>query len=251
MTKFSPLPRSAAPAADLSGATVLIVDDSRACRMVQSAMARALGATPETAETAVQAMAKSAVTRFDLLILDIGLADADGRVLIKTLRDTPNGSAAAILCVSGLGGPDRKDGAIAAGADLFAEKPFASLDAFRATTGAAIARRKGRPAPDDITQSDGPVEGENLSPHVRRCALDDLTRAHDRMIRAVALGDASAARRAAHFISGVAGLIADTKLFAASRALEVAQADTGVLRNIETVLEMTHHAKTNLTATLS
>ncbi len=131
MTKFSPLPPPIATGADLAAALtdkrILIVDDSAACRMVQEAMVRALGAIPTTAETAVQAMVASGETAFDLIILDIGLADADGRVLARTLRETPHGEAAAILCVSGLGGQAREDGALAAGADAFAEKPFASI----------------------------------------------------------------------------------------------------------------------------
>ena len=147
MTKFSPLPHPGHLGADytpsLTGKRILIVDDSAACRMVQEAMAKAMGAFVETAETAVQAMVASDASTFDLIILDIGLADADGRVLARTLRETPNGKAAAILCVSGLGGQNRIEGALVAGADAFTEKPFASVAAFGQASSNAITRHLG------------------------------------------------------------------------------------------------------------
>jgi response regulator RpfG family c-di-GMP phosphodiesterase len=76
MTKFSPLPHPGHLGSDytpsLTGKRILIVDDSAACRMVQEAMAKAMGAFVETAETAVQAMVASDASTFDLIILDIG-----------------------------------------------------------------------------------------------------------------------------------------------------------------------------------
>ena len=68
-------------------------------------------------------MVASEATAFDLIILDIGLADADGRVLARTLRETPHGEAAAILCVSGLGGQTREDGALAHGVNRSGRRP--------------------------------------------------------------------------------------------------------------------------------
>lgn len=257
MTKFSPLPHpghhgsDSAPA--LAGKRVLIVDDSAACRMVQEAMAKAMGAFVETAETAVQAMVASGNAPFDLIILDIGLADADGRVLARTLRETPNGEAAAILCVSGLGGQAREDGALDAGADAFAEKPFASVAAFGDAASGAIQTRAGLAKAGAIVldASHTPEEEETLSPHIASCALEDLSRARERLLAAVGDGDVSAARRAGHFISGVASLIGETALDAASRTLETATGDSGALRSVEAVLGLTFEAETKLKSVIS
>ena len=254
MTKFAPLPVPPQAGADFASALtdkrILIVDDSVACRMVQEAMAKALGAIPATAETAVQAMVASSETPFDLIILDIGLADADGRVLARTLRETPHGEAAAILCVSGLGGQAREAGALEAGADAFAEKPFASISAFGEVANTAIMNRLGvsaAMAPADLIED----RVEELSPYIASCALEDLTKARARLIAAVGKGDVSAARRAGHFISGVASLIGETALDAASRTLETASGDTGALRSVETVLGLTFDAETKLRLALS
>ena len=258
MTKFSPLPQPdqlnitadrTRPLA-LTGKRILIVDDSAACRMVLEAMAKALGAIPTTAETAVQAMVASAETEFDLIILDIGLADADGRVLARTLRETPHGESAAILCVSGLGGQTREDGALESGANAFAEKPFGSIAAFCECAEAAIMKQLG--AAEEASRSCSepgnkaePME-EALSPHIASCALEDLSRARERLLNAVSAGDLSAARRAGHFISGVASLIGASALDAASRTLETASGDSGALRSVENVLGLTFEAEARL-----
>lgn len=262
MTKFSPLPHpghhgsDSAPA--LANKRVLIVDDSAACRMVQEAMAKAMGAFVETAETAVQAMVASGNMPFDLIILDIGLADADGRVLARTLRETPNGKAAAILCVSGLGGQAREDGVRDAGADAFAEKPFASVAAFGEAARSAIQTHAGQIHADlsevgsvDLDAAPALEQDEALSPYIATCALEDLSRARERLLTAVGKGDVSAARRAGHFISGVASLIGATALDAASRTLETATGDSGALRSVEAVLGLTFEAETKLRTVVS
>lgn len=257
MTKFSPLPHTGHHGSDsalaLAGKRVLIVDDSAACRMVQEAMAKAMGAFVETAETAVQAMVASSNAPFDLMILDIGLADADGRVLARTLRETPNGEAAAILCVSGLGGQAREDGVLEAGADAFAEKPFASVAAFGEAAGGAILTRAGLTEVGvvELISDAAPEQEEALTPYIASCALDDLSRARERLLAAVGKGDVSAARRAGHFISGVASLIGETALDAASRTLETATGDSGALRSVEAVLGLTFEAETKLRTVVS
>lgn len=256
MTKFSPLPQPDQPGPDiapaLTGKRVLIVDDSAACRMVEQAMAKAMGAFVETAETAVQAMVASDTMAFDLIILDIGLADADGRVLARTLRETPNGEAAAILCVSGLGGEARRDGALDAGADAFAEKPFASVAAFGEIASHAIMTHLGVAGVKAIREVEAApeIEEEPLSAYVASCALEDLNRARQRLLTAVGEGDVAAARRAGHFISGVASLIGETQLDDASRSLETASGDAGALRSVETVLGLTFQAESKLKAAL-
>lgn len=258
MTKFSPLPAQKLPgptidvASSLRDKRILIVDDSAACRMAQKAMAMALGAIPATADTAVRAMVASGQTPFDLIILDIGLADADGRVLARTLRGTANGEAAAILCISGLGGQAREKGALEAGADAFAEKPFASISAFGKAANRAISNRSGVAGALMWDQAEtGDDQQEALSPYIASCALEDLNKARQRLIDAVSKGDVSAARRAGHFISGVASLIGATALCAASRTLETAGGDSGALRSVENVLGLTFDAEIKLRSALS
>ena len=229
----------------LTGLRALVVDDSAACRMMEAAMCRRLGAEAEVAETAIKAQALTAETRFDLLVLDIGLADADGRVLCQTIRDQGMCRTAAILCVSGLGGHDRRAAAIAAGADGFAEKPFDSVQAFaEAATGVLAARGLGPQGP--FAEAAEPAEPVSAS--VAAYALSDLKRAKKRLFSALAAGDVAGVRRTAHFLSGVAGVLNDKALGQASNMVQSGDGDTAGLRAIEAMLarvaEATERLKT-------
>ncbi|MEM7267647.1 MAG: response regulator [Pseudomonadota bacterium] len=246
MTKPFPPPETTL----LTGASLLIVDDSAACRMMSAAMARALGAEAETAETAIQALAKSQAESFDLIILDVGLADSDGRVLTRTLRETPNGAGAAILCVSGLGGDQRRQSALNAGADEFVEKPFDGLPGFAAI---AIQTLNQRAAPACAITYGGAapaISTPDLSSSVAAHAAEDLKRGESRLHKAVANGDVGAVRRAAHFLSGVAGLIGAGELESAANAVQGAKGDAGGLRAVETMLTLAFEARHQLGASI-
>jgi DNA-binding response OmpR family regulator len=66
-------------------ATILVVDDERAVRMMLEAALRAQGYRVQTAASGVQAQEILAEEEFDLLLLDLQLGDMDG---IEILRET-------------------------------------------------------------------------------------------------------------------------------------------------------------------
>jgi CheY-like chemotaxis protein len=200
-------------------------------------MARALGARVEMAETAVQALAMAERTPFDLIIVDIGLPDADGRVLISALREVSACMRTSLLCVSGLGGDARKSSALIAGANAFVTKPFVDLNAFQTAANGAMGR------PRD--QSENPVEAP-VTRNFTVEALRDLDQAAIRLREAVALGDMSALRRSAHFLSGIALLMGDDHLAGLCRKAEAADEDAGALRATEKMLLHTETARTTL-----
>jgi CheY-like chemotaxis protein len=129
----SPLHQSRAAAAGrpLAGVSVLIVDDAAAFRAALAAMARRLGATVETAETAEEGAARLAARRHDLAIVDIGLPDACGGALLADALD--RGATAALLAVSAEAGPTA-----APAADHFAAKPFDGVASFGRAAAAAL-----------------------------------------------------------------------------------------------------------------
>ena len=65
-------------------ATILVVDDERAVRMMLEAALRAQGYRVQTAATGTQAQEMLAEDEFDLVLLDLQLGDTDG---IEILRD--------------------------------------------------------------------------------------------------------------------------------------------------------------------
>lgn len=113
----------------LSGLRVLIVEDSREYQQAMRAMARALGAAVDAAETGEDGVAALRARRYDLAIVDIGLPDMSGGAVIAGARDC----GAALLAVSA-----DDDGSGAPAAHAFAPKPFASLAAFAAAALAAL-----------------------------------------------------------------------------------------------------------------
>lgn len=202
-------------------------------------MLRRLGAEVEVAESAAEAAALS--VGCDLIVLDIGLADADGRVLAQSIR-AGAAADAAILCVSGLGGAERRDSALAAGADGFAEKPFESVAAFGEAAMAALAARGRATGPAALAED----ASWRLSPTVAAHALNDLGRARLRLVSAMATGDVSGVRRAAHFLSGVAGVLEDSALGEATRAVQGARGEAAGLRAIEAMLGRIAEARERL-----
>lgn len=217
----------------LTGLKTLVVDDSAACRMMEAAMCRRLGAEADVAETAIKAQALTASEKYDLVILDIGLADADGRVLCSTIREQGASQDAAILCVSGLGGDDRRETALRAGADGFAEKPFDSVQGFAMAACAALDSRGVAPT-GPYPEAAEPEEP--ISASIAAHALTDLKRARKRLFDSMAAGDVCGVRRTAHFLSGVAGVLNDRALGEASQRVQGATGETAGLRAIETML---------------
>ncbi len=125
---------------DARGATVLLVEDEQS---IAEPFAKALrrGGFPTTvARTGTEAMALLLEVAPDVVLLDLGLPDADGRDLCRHLRSESN---VPIIIVTASGTVTDRVVGLELGADDYIVKPFA--------TGEVIARiravlRRGRAA---------------------------------------------------------------------------------------------------------
>ena len=81
-----PASRGVAPGADLSGLSILAVDDSAANRMVLSRLLDRLGARSVIAASGAEAVAEAGTGRFDLLLLDISMPEMDGVEALTRIR---------------------------------------------------------------------------------------------------------------------------------------------------------------------
>lgn len=102
-------------------AQVLIVDDDPDLLSVCRVGLDALGHLVRTAETAGDGLSETAISRPDVIVLDLGLPDLDGVEVcrrIRTWSDVP------IVVLSADGTEDRKVEALEAGADDYITKPF-------------------------------------------------------------------------------------------------------------------------------
>ena len=105
----------------LRGITLLAVEDSRlTCDMLRLICQRS-GARLRRSETIAAARAHLGCYRPDLVIVDLGLPDGRGEVLIAEVA----AQGLPVLALSG--DPDGREAALAAGAVAFVEKPIPSV----------------------------------------------------------------------------------------------------------------------------
>ncbi len=103
-----------------SGARILVVDDEPAIVRTVRANLEHRGFRVDTAENAREAL-EHAQAHPDLILLDLGLPDADGLDLIPAMREYVN---APIIVLSARGGERDKVRALDLGADDYLTKPF-------------------------------------------------------------------------------------------------------------------------------
>ena len=101
---------------------VLVVEDDHGLREVLARALREEGFTVVTAVDGSAALATAAVTVADLVVLDIGLPDSDGRDVCQALR--ARGLAAPILFLTARSELSDRLTGFAAGGDDYLTKPF-------------------------------------------------------------------------------------------------------------------------------
>jgi two-component system KDP operon response regulator KdpE len=135
------------------GARLLIVEDDDPTRRSVVANLAAHGYRLTEAPDAASALRAWDAERPDVVLLDLGLPDADGSTIIRRLRRE---ATTPILILSARGAERDKVAALEAGADDYVTKPF-GLDELRARI-AALLRRTAGPASDALgAVSIGPV----------------------------------------------------------------------------------------------
>ena len=107
---------------------ILIVDDEAPLRRTLGITLRARKFEVHAAANGNEALAVAAQVRPDVVILDLGLPDMDGTVVVRRLRgwtDVP------ILVLSGRSDSGDKVEALDAGADDYVTKPFSTTSSWR------------------------------------------------------------------------------------------------------------------------
>jgi two-component system, OmpR family, KDP operon response regulator KdpE len=122
---------------------VLVVDDEAQIRRLLSVSLLNHGFRVETAGTGTEALARLSERVFDLVLLDLGLPDADG---VQVCRDIREWSSVPIIVVSVREDEGDKVAALDAGADDYVSKPF-GIEELLARMRANL--RRASPTPDD------------------------------------------------------------------------------------------------------
>ena len=108
-------------------ATVLVIDDDAGIRSVLKRALTRAGHACLGAADAAEGLEYARSSRPDVIVLDIGLPDGDGRDVMNTLRNDPEMSHIPVLMISGNVDHYRRMAALDAGAEDVIEKPFDSV----------------------------------------------------------------------------------------------------------------------------
>jgi two-component system KDP operon response regulator KdpE len=130
---------------------VLIVDDEAPIRDFLRAGLTARGYACEEAATAETGLTLAASLNPDLILLDLGLPDLDGQVVVARLRKE---GSVPIVILSARDQEQDKVRALDAGADDYLTKPF-GLDELTARIKVALRHRQGPTGPGDPVQTFG------------------------------------------------------------------------------------------------
>ena len=104
-----------------SGGIILIIDDELQIRRLLGVSLSAAGYTVHNAETGEEGLRQAASVRPDVVILDLGLPDMDGGMVLRRLREW---SAVPIIILSFRAGERDIVDALDQGADDYLTKPF-------------------------------------------------------------------------------------------------------------------------------
>ncbi|HEX5239746.1 MAG TPA: response regulator transcription factor [Candidatus Limnocylindrales bacterium] len=118
---------------------ILLVEDDRETRQAVARDLRARGYTVDEAATGRDALARWEARRPDVVLLDLGLPDIDGRTIIGRIRRE---ASTPIVILSGRFAESEKVEALDRGADDYVTKPF-GVEELHARIRAAVRRSTG------------------------------------------------------------------------------------------------------------
>jgi two-component system KDP operon response regulator KdpE len=125
---------------------ILVIDDDPGLLAACAIGLAAFGHAVSTAETGQEGIASVRSVGPDVVVLDMGLPDADGLEVCRAIR---TGGDAPIIVLSADGSEARKVDALDLGADDYVTKPFGMRE-LDARIRASLRRRGGRDRPDEL-----------------------------------------------------------------------------------------------------
>jgi two-component system KDP operon response regulator KdpE len=141
----------------INSALVLVIEDEQPIRRFLRATLENQGYRVKEAATASEGLLQARTQRPDLILLDLGLPDADGLAITKTIRSD---SAVPIVVLSARGQEQDKVAALDAGADDYLTKPF-GVSELTARLRVAL-RHAARPATSEALVYESSAGGRTL-----------------------------------------------------------------------------------------
>ena len=135
---------------DLTGYTILAVDDSDIYRDTVEALLSQTGATVKTMEHGLEALDWMHIegNNADLILLDLRMEIMDGLEFISTINSDPATKDTPIIVISNYDSPSTVEQALALGANEFMLKPFDTVQLFRSISQTLGVDTRSASAPD-------------------------------------------------------------------------------------------------------
>ena len=201
------LVREAVPSGLLVGLKLLVVEDNTLVRELFAAFLAEQGAHPVACGDGESALAAAANTRFDAVVLDLGLPGMDGHEIARRLR-VQGGHALRIIGVSAHAAEAERDRALASGMNAFLTKPV------------ELSRLAAALAPAEFDAA--PVVREELMARLTACFRAEAATQRSALAAAIDERDMRAIRCAAHYLKNSAAVVRDDNLYTACCAVESA-----------------------------
>lgn len=103
---------------------VLVIDDDPEMQLLLTHLLDAPGVQVTSAGSAAEARTRLAAERFDLIVLDLLLPDADGRDLLRAIRADPGTASTPVFVLSAKSDTAARAESLVLRATSFFEKPF-------------------------------------------------------------------------------------------------------------------------------
>lgn len=249
-----PIPVEPGPAAEIVGASVLLVEDNELNQMVAVELLREAGFTVDVAENGQVAIERIAATAYDVVLMDMQMPVMDGEAATRQLRSDPRYDQLPIIAMTANAMEADRQRCFAAGMNDHVAKPIEPA-ALWAALGRWIRPRPGLGAPqaqapgaagEPPTGGTGAAAGGGAEPFAHIAGLDGalgLQRAQGKaplytrllrqfvqgqsgvmnaLERALAAGDRAGAERLAHTLRSVAANIGAQGVSDRAHALEQA-----------------------------
>lgn len=104
-------------------ARILVVDDATTVRMYYRDVLEQAGFAVEEAVNGFEGLEKAMAESFDLVLVDVNMPKMDGYAFLRQGRTLPELQAVPAVMISTESGPQDRDRAYAAGANLYLVKP--------------------------------------------------------------------------------------------------------------------------------
>lgn len=213
---------------------ILLAEDSRTSQQLGVLILEDEGHSVEVANNGLEAVEKSAIDSFDLILMDVEMPELDGLQATAQIRQREQSSQSGanpklIIAMTAQDGADDRQRCLDAGMDDFVSKPLCpdELSAALARVGQTSTQEPAPSEPAAVSSSseslvdwDAALRSvggdQSILDSVVEAALEELPRLIDQLSQAIESSSLEVIKRSAHTINGA------LRIFSPRQAIEIA-----------------------------